>query len=42
MESNFRASGWLGALMGTRLYFDMSDARRIPAKISSLMKVARW
>lgn len=24
--------------MGTRLYFDMSDARRIPNKIPSLMK----
>jgi len=38
MESQFKPSGWLGALMGTRLYFDMSDARRIPAKIPSLIK----
>ena len=38
MESSYKPSGWLGALMGTRLYFDMSDARRIPAKIPSLIK----
>ncbi|GAX76300.1 hypothetical protein CEUSTIGMA_g3745.t1 [Chlamydomonas eustigma] len=38
MESGFKPTGWLGALMGTRLYFDMSDARRIPAKMPHLMK----
>ena len=35
MESGYKATGWLGALMGTRLYFDMSDATRIPSKVRS-------
>lgn len=39
MEAGYKPSGWLGALMGTRLYFDMSDVNRVPSKAPSLVKV---
>ena len=39
MEVGYKPSGWLGALMGTRLYFDMSDVNRVPSKVPSLIKV---
>ncbi|GFR48254.1 hypothetical protein Agub_g10119 [Astrephomene gubernaculifera] len=38
MEADYKPTGWLGALMGTRLYFNMSDPRQIPAKMGSLIK----
>uniref|UniRef100_A0A7S0RZL4 ADP-ribosyl cyclase/cyclic ADP-ribose hydrolase n=1 Tax=Chlamydomonas leiostraca TaxID=1034604 RepID=A0A7S0RZL4_9CHLO len=38
MERDYKPSGWLGALMGTRLYFSMSDPRQIPAKMPGLIK----
>lgn len=38
MEQGYKASGWLGALMGTRLYFNMSDPRQITSKMGSLIK----
>ena len=41
MEVGYKPSGWLGALMGTRLYFDMSDVNRVPSKVPSLIKVRR-
>ena len=40
MEVGYKPSGWLGALMGTRLYFDMSDVNRVPSKVPSLIKVS--
>ncbi|EFJ50517.1 hypothetical protein VOLCADRAFT_103968 [Volvox carteri f. nagariensis] len=33
MEADYKPTGWLGALMGTRLYFNMSDVRQIPSKM---------
>lgn len=46
MERDYKPSGWLGALMGTRLYFSMSDARQIPSKMPALIKelgeAGRW
>lgn len=38
MESGFKPSGWLGALMGTRLYFDMSEITKISSKSLALVK----
>ncbi|GLI60450.1 hypothetical protein VaNZ11_002607 [Volvox africanus] len=38
MEADYKPTGWLGALMGTRLYFNMSDVRQIPSKMGSLIK----
>ena len=38
MESSYKPSGWLGALMGTRLYFDMSESSRISTKSVALVK----
>lgn len=38
MEAEYKPTGWLGALMGTRLYFNMSDVRQIPNKMAGLMK----
>ncbi len=38
MEADYKPTGWLGALMGTRLYFNMSDVRQIPNKMGSLIK----
>ena len=35
---DYKPSGWLGALMGTRLYFNMSDTRHIPSKMHGLFK----
>jgi hypothetical protein len=29
MEADYKPTGWLGALMGTRLYFNMADARQV-------------
>ncbi len=46
MEGDYKPSGWLGALMGTRLYFNMSDPRQIPSKMGALIKelgdAGRW
>lgn len=46
MESGYRPTGWLGALIGTRLYFDLSDAKSIPSKAPGLFKelgdAGRW
>lgn len=46
MEADYKPSGWLGALMGTRLYFNMSDPRQIPSKMGALIKelgdAGRW
>ncbi len=38
MERGFKASGWLGALIGTRLYFDMSETCKIQANSAALFK----
>lgn len=38
MERGYNATGWLGALIGTRCYFDMTEAKRIPAKSTALFK----
>lgn len=38
MEADYKPTGWLGALMGTRLYFNMSDVRQIPNKMGGLIK----
>jgi phosphopantothenate-cysteine ligase len=38
MESQFKPSGWLGALMGTRLYFDMSGTDKISTRSIALVK----
>ncbi|PNH02769.1 hypothetical protein TSOC_011218, partial [Tetrabaena socialis] len=38
MEADYKPTGWLGALMGTRLYFNMADPRQISGKMGSLMK----
>ena len=38
MEHNYKPSGWLGALMGTRLYFNMSEGKTILAKMPSLVR----
>lgn len=38
MERDYKPSGWLGALMGTRLYFSLHDPRQIPTKMPSLIK----
>ena len=38
MEADYKPTGWLGALMGTRLYFNMSDPRTIPGKVPGLVK----
>lgn len=36
MEKDYRPTGWLGALIGTRLYFEMSDRRLIPDRMAAL------
>lgn len=38
MEAGYKPSGWLGALIGTRLYFSLHDARQIPTKMPGLIK----
>ncbi|GFH21548.1 uncharacterized protein HaLaN_18876, partial [Haematococcus lacustris] len=38
LERDYKPSGWLGALMGTRLYFPMHDPRTIPRRVPALMK----
>lgn len=38
MEANYKPTGWLGALLGTKLYFDMSDRRMIPDRTSKLCR----
>eukprot|EP00198_Chlamydomonas_reinhardtii_P000418 XP_001689753.1 predicted protein [Chlamydomonas reinhardtii] len=38
MEADYKPTGWLGALMGTRLYFNMSDPRHIASKMGGLIK----
>lgn len=46
MEADYKPTGWLGALMGTRLYFNMSHVRHIPSKMGALIKelgdAGRW
>jgi hypothetical protein len=45
-ERDYKPSGWLGALMGTRLYFSLHDPRQIPSKIPALIRelgdAGRW
>ncbi|KAL6758370.1 TIR domain-containing protein [Haematococcus lacustris] len=36
MELGYRPNGWLGALLGTKLYYDMCDRRAIPDKVTQL------
>lgn len=38
METNYKPTGWLGALLGTKLYFDMSDRRLIPERVTKLCR----
>lgn len=38
MESDYRPSGWLGALLGTKLYFNMSTTREVPQRVQGLLK----
>ena len=40
MEPSYKASGWLGTLMGMRLYFDMSDAAKNQSKVRSRSRSA--
>ncbi|KXZ56698.1 hypothetical protein GPECTOR_1g629 [Gonium pectorale] len=36
MERGYRPTGWLGILIGTKLYFDCSERRLIPARVMAL------
>jgi len=38
MEPDYRPSGWLGALLGTKLYFNVSSAREIPTRMQGVIK----
>lgn len=37
-ESEFQASGWLGAFIGTKLYFDCTNVGEVPAVIPKILK----
>ena len=38
IETNFRASGWLGAMLGMRLYIDFTDETRFDLAILQVRK----
>eukprot|EP00050_Salpingoeca_kvevrii_P015283 m.45369 g.45369 ORF g.45369 m.45369 type:complete len:632 (-) comp6243_c0_seq2:73-1968(-) len=37
-ETNYRPDGWLGALIGSKLYYDMTDEASRPAKLAELIR----
>ncbi|GFH15683.1 predicted protein [Haematococcus lacustris] len=41
LERDYKPSGWLGALMGTRLYFPMHDPRTIPRRVEEWLRRVR-
>jgi hypothetical protein len=38
MDQGYRPSGWLGALLGTKLYFNLSNKRELPSRMPALIK----
>lgn len=38
MEQGYKPTGWLGALLGTRLYINLYDPRSISAKLPLLIR----
>ncbi len=39
MQDKYNADGWLGALVGNKLYFDVSDMDKLRANMPALLKV---
>lgn len=38
METGYKADGWLGALLGTKLYFKFNEIDTVGAKLPRLAK----